>query len=174
MSPYRIFLRLMLLKWMPSPKLRALYLRNLGAKIGANCRIYSVDFLNLEHGFSRLEIEDDCYLGPGVLVDLAGCVTIGRGAVISARAVILSHDDPGSSHRSPLCKHFPPANKNTHIGSYCWIGAGAIVLGGSTVGEQCVLGAGSVAKGVLEPKSVYAGQPATQRRRLLDENIDRR
>lgn len=172
MSPYRIFLRLNLLKWMPTSKLRVWYLRKLGARIGTNNRIHSVDFLNAEFGFSRLTIADDCYIGPGVLLDLAGNVKIGRGTAISARAVILSHDDPGSSHHSPLCKYFPPAHLNTHIGNYCWIGAGAIVLGGTSVGEQCVLGAGSVAKGSLEPMSVYAGQPATLRRKLSEKSIE--
>lgn len=167
MSPYRVFLRINLLKWMPTPKLRAWYLRKLGAHIGTNNRIHSVDFLNAEFGFETLTVEDDCYIGPEVLFDLAGNLTIGQGAVISARAVILSHDDPGSSHNSPLCEYFPPAHKDTHIGRYSWIGSGAIVLGGTSMGEQCVLGAGSVAKGNLEPMSVYAGQPATLRRKLF-------
>lgn len=168
MSRYRLFARLMVLKLMPTPELRVWYLRKLGAKIGANDRVHSIEFLNAEYGFKNLSIDDDCYIGPGVLIDLAGSVTIDRGAVISTRAVILSHDDPGSSHGSPLCEYFPSMHKDTHIGSYCWVGTGAIILGGTFMGEQCVLGAGSVARGKLDSKSLYAGQPAVLKRKLLN------
>lgn len=166
MAQFRTFIRLRILGAMPTYRLRAWYLRTLGAQIGSNVRIHPIDLMNADSGFHRLRIGDDCYVGPRVMLDLAGEVWIGHGAVISTRAVILSHDDCGSAHHSPLCQYFAPGKKLTQIGSYTWIGAGAIVLGGSHIGDQCVVGAGSVAKGELEQSSVYAGQPAVLKRRL--------
>ena len=143
MSPLRAFIATSFFKALPTLRLRVWYLRKLGAKIEKNTRIHSVDFMNAESGFEGLIIGSNCYLGPGVLIDLAGEIHIMDGAVISARTILLSHDDPGASHNSPLCKYFPPAKRTTVIGSSCWLGAGSIVLAGTKIGEQCVIAAGS-------------------------------
>lgn len=161
-----IFLTGFFFRLLPTTQLRAWYLRRRGASIGRNCRIHTVEFLNLDRGFARLVIGSNCYIGPGVLIDLAGTVDVGEGTAISARAILLSHDDPGSSHGSPLCAIYPPQAKTTRIGRFSWIGAGSIVLSGSTVGDECVLAAGSVARGKLEASCLYAGHPATLKKRL--------
>lgn len=166
MSPLRTFITISFFKALPTQRLRVWYMRKLGAQIGSNTRIHSVDFMNAESGFKNLVIGSDCYIGPGVLIDLAGMIQILDGAVISVRTILLSHDDPGASHNSPLCKYFPPSKQATSLGRHCWLGAGSIVLAGSQIGEQCVVAAGSVTKGELQPLSLYAGQPATFKRKL--------
>jgi acetyltransferase-like isoleucine patch superfamily enzyme len=166
MSQLRVYLINRLFQLMPTMRMRTWYLRKLGAQIGSNCRIHAVTFLNAEFGFTRLAIESNCYIGPDVLLDLAGQLHIREGAVISARAVILTHDDPGFSHGSPVCSYYPPTKSTTIIGSHCWIGAGAIVIAGSELGEQSVLGAGSVAKGTLAAHGMYASQLAKLKKPL--------
>ena len=52
------------------------------------------------------------------------------------------------------------------IGSGAWIGAGAILLPGTEVGEGCVVAAGAVASGILEPHTLYGGVPAKPLRQL--------
>ena len=46
------------------------------------------------------------------------------------------------------------------IGDNVWIGGGAIILSGVTIGEDCVIGAGSVVKRDLPAGSVAVGNPA--------------
>ena len=48
-----------------------------------------------------------------------------------------------------------------------WIGAGAIVLPGVTVGENAVVGAGSVVTHDVPPDTVVAGNPARVIKSLL-------
>lgn len=45
------------------------------------------------------------------------------------------------------------------IGDYCWIGAGAIVLPGVTIGAGTTIGAGSVVTRSIPPNVVAAGNP---------------
>ena len=48
----------------------------------------------------------------------------------------------------------------TVLRSGCWIGAGAIILGGVEVGECAVVGAGAVVTTSVQPRTVVAGVPA--------------
>ncbi len=50
--------------------------------------------------------------------------------------------------------------KPIHIGKNVWIGSGAIVLPGVTIGDNSIVGAGSVVTKNVEPNSVVAGNPA--------------
>lgn len=49
--------------------------------------------------------------------------------------------------------------KHVHFGKNCWIGAGAIILPGVTIGDQVVVGAGSVVTKDLPSNVVAVGNP---------------
>ena len=59
---------------------------------------------------------------------------------------------------------FPPfytdCGRNIHIGKNVWIGAGAIVLPGVTVGDNAVIAAGAVVTRDVPENTVVAGTPA--------------
>lgn len=50
-------------------------------------------------------------------------------------------------------------NLPVHIGRNCWIGAGAILLPGVSVGDNTVIGAGSVVTKDIPPNVVAVGNP---------------
>jgi len=50
------------------------------------------------------------------------------------------------------------------IGSDVWIGGGAIILPGVTIGDGAVIGAGSVVTRNVGPGVIAAGNPARPRR----------
>ncbi|HEY2122813.1 MAG TPA: DapH/DapD/GlmU-related protein [Chthoniobacterales bacterium] len=81
-------------------------------------------------------------------------IAIGEGAVISQDAYLCaaSHDyaDPA----------FPLIHGRIAIGKKAWVGARAIVLLGTTIGDRSVVGAGSVVTKGVPPDSVCAGNPA--------------
>jgi len=52
------------------------------------------------------------------------------------------------------------ANLVTKIGNDCWIGHGAIVLAGVSIGDGSIIAAGSVVTTDIDPYYIYAGVPA--------------
>lgn len=56
--------------------------------------------------------------------------------------------------------------RDVHVCRNAWIGAGATILPGVTVGENAVVGAGSIVTKDVEPNTVVVGNPAHVIRRL--------
>ena len=59
-------------------------------------------------------------------------------------------------------------NRPIHIGRNCWIGAGAVVLPGVTIGDNTVVGAGSVVTRDLPANVVAVGCPCRVLREIED------
>jgi acetyltransferase-like isoleucine patch superfamily enzyme len=155
-----------LLHWCIVPTLRADVLRLLGAKIGQNVRIYEARFINLENGFKNLQVGNDVHIGTDCLLDLKGVLHICSGSTLSPRVVILTHQDPGKAHDSPLLKEFPAVVGDTSIGEGCWIGANATIISGVHIGAKVVVASGAVVIGNVESNSLVAGVPAKEKRKL--------
>ena len=107
---------------------------------------------------------------------------IGDHVMITGPATILTHDYSWSViKRKYGC--IVGNQKRTTIGSNVFIGWGATILGGSTIGDNCIIGANSVVSGRVESDSVYAGNPAKKimtldhffekrREKQLEEAVD--
>jgi acetyltransferase-like isoleucine patch superfamily enzyme len=150
----------LLLRLCVVPRLRARVLGVLGASVGRNVRVGECRFINLADGFSNLTLHDDVHVGADCLLDLAGPLTIGRGSVLSPRVTVMTHNDPGASHGSPLVERFPPQARGASVGAYCWVGTNATLLAGTEVGDGCVVGAMTLVRGRLPPGGTYVGVPA--------------
>jgi galactoside O-acetyltransferase len=57
-------------------------------------------------------------------------------------------------------------NRPIHIGKNCWLGAGAVVLPGVTIGDNTVIGAGSVVTKDIPANVVAVGNPCRVIRKL--------
>lgn len=147
----------------PHPRLRAWWLRFLGAEVGPGVRVHSCRFINHEVGFSNLRIGAGVYIGADCLLDLAGPLEIAHRATVSARCSLITHVDPGKSHGNRLALVYSPSKRGCRIGADVWLGVGVIVLEGGDVGAGSVVGAGGVVIGALPPDHVCVGQPARAR-----------
>ena len=63
-------------------------------------------------------------------------------------------------------------NMPIHIGKRCWIGAGAIILPGVTIGDDTVIGAGSVVTRSIPANCVAVGNPCRVIKKL-PENVSK-
>ena len=61
-------------------------------------------------------------------------------------------------------------NMPVHIGKNCWLGAGAIVLPGITIGDNTVVGAGSVVTKDLPANTVAVGNPCRVLRPITEHD----
>lgn len=106
------------------------------------------------------------HLEGGVFVNF-GCVfldvvriDVGDGCQIGPYVQIVTAEHP----RDPALRRQRLENgKPVRIGQNVWIGAGAIVLPGVTVGDDAIIGAGSVVTRDALPGATVMGSPATAR-----------
>lgn len=136
---------------LPSRHLRKWFYQAMGAEIGKNtfpCR--RVEIL-LPKG---LKLSDDVAVGWFAELDARGGITIGHDTNISSHVKLItgSHDvdDP------EFAADFRPIS----IGHHCWIGTGAIILQGVTIGDGAVVAAGAVVTKDIPPYEIWGGVPA--------------
>lgn len=104
-------------------------------------------------GASRISIGKNVFIMDGILLMGSGGITIEDNVQLAANVQILSnnHDlrDREVITLAPvkLCKG-------------AWIGAGATILPGVTIGENAVVGAASVVTRDVAPNTIVAGNPA--------------
>lgn len=114
---------------------------------------------------TSLHIGCDVYVGKNVTIEADG--RIGDGVLFANLSGLVGrrdHDlkDIGISIReSRWVGDFPEdLSRPTLIGSDVWVGYGAIILSGVTIGDSSVIAAGSVVTADLPANSIAAGCPA--------------
>lgn len=103
--------------------------------------------------FNKVKIGKNVVIMPGCLMMSAGGITIEDEAMIAANVQLISNNHDLDNRSIITCRPI-------RICCRAWIGAGATILPGVTVGENSVVGAGSVVTHDVEPNTVVAGNPA--------------
>lgn len=91
------------------------------------------------------------------LVDDQAKVVLGDRVSIAPRVMLIALSHANASN---IRKDIDTSKSQIIIGDDCWIGAGAIILNGVTIGTGAVIGAGSVVTKDVEPYTIVAGNPA--------------
>ena len=94
-------------------------------------------------------------IGEYTHIRASGGVTIGDRVLIAAGAVISSREHPAALPRFGVTADAPVV-----IEDDVWIGAGAIVLPGVTIGRGAIVGAGAVVTAAVAPLTIVGGVPA--------------
>jgi len=80
---------------------------------------------------------------------------------------VTDHNHRYANPDIPIARQWVDAEP-VRIGAGCWLGAGAVVLPGTTLGRNVVVAAGSVVRGEVPDHAVVAGVPARIVRRRTD------
>ncbi|MFM7079937.1 MAG: acyltransferase [Bacteroidota bacterium] len=117
-----------------------------GAQIGSNCNINCHTFIENDviignnvtvksgvYVWDGIRVEDDVFIGPNVTF---------------------------VNDKFPRSKRYPPSFNGTHIQQGASLGAGAIILGGISLGRYAMVGAGAVVTKDVPDFALVYGNPA--------------
>lgn len=148
------------------PPIRTLMLVLFGAKIGRGTIIHSVKFFNLHHtGLKGFILGKNCFLGDETLIDLYNKVVCQDWVTFAPRVLVITHTNVGYKDH-PLQRFFPKMSKPVTFKRGCFIGAGAIILPGVTIGKEAFVAAGAVVTKDVADRSLVAGVPAKEIRKI--------
>jgi len=117
-----------------------------GATIGSNCNINCHTF-----------IENDVTIGNNVTVKsgiyLWDGITVGNDVFLGPNVTF-------TNDKYPRSKQYPESFQRITIEDGASVGAGAIILGGVTIGKKAMVGAGSVVTKDIPEGELWVGNPA--------------
>jgi acetyltransferase-like isoleucine patch superfamily enzyme len=111
------------------------------------------------HRARGVKIGNNVFLGSLVVLDDAypEYIIVEDHVQVSAGAKILAHD---SSFNNVFEGRLPTYIGSVVIKQHAYIGSGALILPGVTVGERAIVGAGAIVTSDVPPRAVVVGGPA--------------
>ncbi|WP_029879527.1 MULTISPECIES: acyltransferase [Bradyrhizobium] len=143
--------------------------------VGRNSRILG-ELLTFAHG-GEIKIGEWCYVGEGTRIWSAASIEIGDRVLISHSANVfdnLTHPLRAAERHRQVQDIFTRGHPSdisldegpVRIRDDAWVGAGAMVLRGVTIGQGAIVAAGAVVTRDVAPFSIVAGNPAVLVREL--------
>jgi len=139
-------------KYLPPAELRKYMSVLIGQEVDEGFGLFPPFYTNCG---KNIHLGKNVFINSGCHFQDQGGIYIGDGTFIGHNVVLatLNHDlNPNS--RGDM---WP---KPIHLGKKVWIGSGAIILPGVTIGDNSVIAAGSVVTKNVPENSVYGGNPA--------------
>ena len=103
--------------------------------------------------FDRVKLGRGVKIMNNCLMMARGGITIDDNAMVAANAQLISNNHDLHDRMLLTCKP-------VHIGKDVWIGAGATILPGVTIGNNVVVAAGAVVTKDVAPNTIVGGNPA--------------
>ena len=103
--------------------------------------------------FDRVKMGKGVMIMNNCLMMARGGITIDDGVMIAANAQLISNNHDSHDRMILTCKP-------VHICKNVWIGAGATILPGVTVGDNAVVAAGAIVTKDVAPNTIVGGNPA--------------
>ncbi|MGN6373716.1 MAG: acyltransferase [Solirubrobacteraceae bacterium] len=111
-------------------------------------------------GGARVRIGEGTFLNMGVMIAAEQLVEIGDHCMLANGCFVSDSSHRFDDPEQPITWQGFQSKGPTRIVDNCWLGIGAVVTSGVTIGERCVIGANSVVTRDLPPFSIAAGAPA--------------
>jgi acetyltransferase-like isoleucine patch superfamily enzyme len=107
----------------------------------------------------EVSVGKNCWIGPNVILDGSGGLSIGDWVTISAGAQIYSHS---SIDRSVSKGKMDMLYAETKLEDGCYVGPNSIVSMGVTIGESAIIGANSFVRQSVKAGAKVIGNPAKE------------
>ncbi|MBW4689825.1 MAG: acyltransferase [Komarekiella atlantica HA4396-MV6] len=106
----------------------------------------------------NISLGNKVYIGPDVLLDGRGGITIGDNTTLGFNVVILSANHDYQSNGLPY-EHNIYIHKPVIIGRNVWIGGNVLIIPGVSIGDGAIVAAGTVVTANVEPLAIVGNQP---------------
>jgi acetyltransferase-like isoleucine patch superfamily enzyme len=132
----------------------------------------SVEFSNVHRPDPELRIGDGTFVGHACAFHVAESVRVGRDCLLAGGVAVYDTDGhPLDAGRRRAGEPVPRSGVGpVTIGDGAWIGAGALILKGVTIGDRAVVAARSVVTRDVPADTLVAGNPARPIRALAPVN----
>lgn len=124
--------------------------------------------LKANFGCRFLHVGRDVFINFGLTLVDDTHIYIGDGTMLGPNVTIVAGNHPVAP---ALRRRGVQYNLPVHIGRNCWIGAGAIILPGITIGDASIIGAGSVVTRDIPAGVVAVSSPCRVLRTFTAEEL---
>lgn len=111
-----------------------------------------------------LSVGDNSNIGPHAFVGCSGLIRIGANVLMGPAVTLLGENHNFDDLELPI-RAQGVSREGITIGDNCWLGAGSVILAGTTVGPGAVVAAGAVVSKDVPPDTIVGGVPARTIRR---------
>ena len=101
---------------------------------------------------ASVSIGENVFINRNTIISVKGNMSIGDNVIMGPNVMIYDHDHLIDGKGVHVDEY---TTENIKIGDNVWIGAGAIILSGSNLGNGCVIAAGSVVTGDVPPRTIF-------------------
>jgi acetyltransferase-like isoleucine patch superfamily enzyme len=105
------------------------------------------------------EIGAKTVLGQECTISAFQHVSIGRECIVADRAMLIDFDHGVVEQERPI-RLQGIYKRDVHVGHNCWIGYGACILRGATIGDNAIVGTSTVVTKDVPANAVVGGVPA--------------
>ncbi len=147
-------------------KYREDLIRKVFAEVGENCYIEPPFHANWG---CNMHVGKNFYANFNLTVVDDADIYIGDSVMIAPNVVVATGTHPICPELREKAYQY---NLPVHIGNRVWIGAGAIILPGVTIGDDSVIGAGSVVTKDVPSGVVAVGNPCRVLRKIEDKDYE--
>jgi acetyltransferase-like isoleucine patch superfamily enzyme len=134
-------------------------------EIGRNARVHLGRWSWIGHGCKVRVHEGELHVGAKTVfgqectISAFQHISIGRECIVADRVMMIDFDHGMVEVERPI-REQGIYKRNVRIGHNCWIGYGACILRGVTVGDNAVIGTSSVVTADIPANGVVGGIPA--------------
>jgi len=129
-------------------------------ELGPRVSFFGNTYLNATGPNGFISIGENSHVDQFCVLYGQGGLTIGSDCAIAAGVIIYTQTNQYDYDVEAKIVDQPIVYNPVVIGSDVWIGAGAIILPGVTIGDHAVVGAGSLVRKDVPPWSIVGGVPA--------------
>ncbi|PCK33642.1 acetyltransferase [Pseudoalteromonas piscicida] len=104
-----------------------------------------------------VKVGSNTWIGPQVVLDGSGGLSIGSNCSLSANVQIYTHDSVAWATSGGTESYI---YEETIIGNNCYIGPNVVIAKGVSIGDGCVVGANSFVNDDVKENTRVAGNPA--------------